>query len=131
MKKKRQAKNERVQQFLDDIEDVDEDKAEILQKLRTIVFKRFPKVKEEIKYGGIVFLLGEYFGGGLFVRKDHISFEFVHGAEMDDPREILEGAGKFRRHLKFRSLADIKDKDADFFVKQLVSLADVKNIDAG
>ncbi|HAJ95428.1 MAG TPA: hypothetical protein DCP02_04250 [Actinobacteria bacterium] len=56
--------------------------------------------------------------GGLFVRKKHISLEFSSGADMNDSYTILEGTGKFRRHLKIRSLADIENKTVDFFVKQ-------------
>lgn len=47
-----------------------------------------------------------------------VSFEFGSGAYMNDPHKILEGTGKFRRHLKIRSLTDIEDKKVDFFVKQ-------------
>ena len=65
----------------------------------------------------LYFLLRSAFGG-LFVRENHVSFEFVSGVYMNDQHNILEGTGKFRRHLKIRSLADIEDKKVDFFVKQ-------------
>ncbi len=69
-------------------------------------------------YGGIMFSLdGDL--GGLFVRKNHISFEFTEGFLMNDPKGMLEGKGKYRRHLKIRTLADIANKDVEFFVKQL------------
>ncbi len=61
------------------------------------------------------------------MRKGHISFEFVDGVEMEDPEGVLEGAGKYRRHLKFSCLGDVKAKDAGYFVRQLVSLAEMKN----
>ena len=113
----KKSKNEQVQKFLEDIMMFDTDKFEILQKLRKVVFLNYPKTNERIMYGGIMFSLDDDFGG-LFVRKNHISFEFGSGASMNDPHKILEGTGKFRRHLKIRSLADIKDKKVDFFVKQ-------------
>ncbi len=68
-------------------------------------------------YGGIMFSIEDDFGG-VFVRKNHISFEFSSGVQMDDPDNILEGTGQFRRHLKIQSLDDIKDKKVEFFVKQ-------------
>ncbi len=95
----------------------DSEKFEILQNLRKIVFSNYPKTNERMIYGGIMFSLEDDFGG-LFVRKNHVSFEFSSGANMNDPHNILEGTGKFRRHLKVRSLADIEDKKVDFFVKQ-------------
>ncbi len=112
------SKNEQVQKFLNDIEDFNIDKLEILNKLREVIINLFPNLNEEIKYGGIVFIVDEIFFSGLFIRKNHISLEFVHGAEMNDPDNFLEGNGKFRRHLKIKNLADIKDKNVDFFVKQ-------------
>lgn len=58
--------------------------------------------------------------GGLFVSKNHVSFEFGDGSKMKDPDNFLEGTGKFRRHLKLKSSNDVKDKDVSFFVAQVV-----------
>ena len=110
-------KNEPVQKFLEEIMMSDFEKFEILQELRKIVFSNYPETNERIMYGGIMFSLEDDFGG-LFVRKKHISLEFGSGADMNDPYKILEGTGKFRRHLKIRSLDDIENKTVDFFVKQ-------------
>ncbi len=115
----KKSKNAQVQNFLNKIMMFDDEKFNILQKLREIVFSNYPKTNERMMYGGIMFSIEDDFGG-LFVRKNHISFEFGSGAFMNDPHKILEGTGKFRRHLKIRSLADIKDKEVEFFVKQAV-----------
>ncbi len=115
----KKSKNKEVQKFLGDIESIDVEKFRILQELRDIVLTQYPEVNERMMYGGIMFSLEDDFGG-LFVRKQHISFEFSSGAFMNDPYKILEGTGKFRRHLKIGSLADIEDKKVDFFVKQAV-----------
>jgi len=117
MSKYKKSKNSEVQNFLSDIEIVDKEKLLILQELRKSVFNFFPDVTEEIKYGGIVFINDDLFSG-IFIRKNHVSFEFVNGIEMNDPNKLLEGNGKLRRHLKIRSLEDIKDKEVQFFVKQ-------------
>ena len=114
-----ESNNEGVQIFLEEFMMVDSEKFEILQNLRKIVFANYPKVNERIMYGGVMFSLEDDFGG-LFVRKNHISFEFTSGAYMNDPHKFLEGTGKHRRHLKIRSLADIEDKNVEFFVKQSV-----------
>ena len=113
----RNSNNVDVQVFLEEIMMVDSEKFEILQNLRKIVFSNFPEANERIMYGGIMFSIEDDFGG-LFVRKNHISFEFSYGANMNDPHKILEGTGKLRRHLKIRSLADIEDKKVEFFVRQ-------------
>ena len=110
------SKNDKVQNFLEDISMMDQEKFEILQKLRNIVFSNSPETNERIMYGGIMFSIKDDFGG-LFIRKNHISFEFSLGVNMDDPENILEGSGKLRRHLKIRSINNIKDKKVVFFVK--------------
>ncbi len=119
MNKDNRSQNERVQEFLEDIMMFDDEKSDILQKLRAIVFRHHKKTGERMMYGGIMFSLEDDFGG-IFVRKNHVSFEFGNGFEMNDPNGFLEGTGQFRRHLKIRSLSDIKDKEVDFFVKQAV-----------
>ena len=113
----KKSNNEQVQKFLEEIMMFEDEKFDILQELREIVFKNHKETGERMMYGGIMFSLEDDFGG-LFVRKNHISFEFINGFLMNDQKKLLEGTGKSRRHLKIRSLADIKDKDVDFFVKQ-------------
>jgi hypothetical protein len=111
--------DKKVQEFLDDIQMIDSEKYEIMQKLRNIVFKVYPKTKERMMYGGIMFSLDDDFGG-IFLRKNHISFEFGNGVNMDGPDNVLEGKGQYRRHLKIRSVVDIKNKKVEFYVKQAV-----------
>ena len=96
------SENEQVQRHLEEIMMFNDEQFNILQKLREIVFKAYPKTNERIMYGGIMFSLNDDFGG-VFVRKNHVSFEFGNGFAMADPDKLLEGSGKFRRHLKIRS----------------------------
>ena len=113
----KKSKDLRAQQFIDSIPVLDSTKYEILNTLRKIVFNNFPDVKERMMYGGILFSDTHDFGG-VFVYAKHISFEFSNGYLFDDPEKILEGKGKYRRHLKFRSLDDIETKKATYFIKQ-------------
>jgi hypothetical protein len=110
--------NKQVQTFLKEVEMMDCEKYEILQKLRDLVFTQYPQTTERMMYGGITFSLENNFGG-LFVYKHHVSFEFSNGFMMSDPDTLLEGSGKFRRHLKIKTLSDIDDKKIDFFVQQI------------
>ena len=111
------SKNEQVEKYLEEIMLINAEQFNVLRKLREIVFNVNPKTNERIMYGGIMFSLNDDFGG-VFVRKNHISFEFGNGFTMNDPDNFLEGKGKFRRHLKIRSLSDIDDRKVEFFVKQ-------------
>ena len=38
----------------------------------------------------------------------HINLSFMYGAELDDPDGLLEGTGKLLRHIKIRSVDDLK-----------------------
>lgn len=107
-----------TQNFIDNIKVLDNTKYQILKKLREIIFDNYPEVKERIMYGGIMFSFKEDFAG-LFVYKNHISFEFSYGYKFNDSENLLEGKGKYRRHLKLKSLDDIQIKKAVFFVKQI------------
>lgn len=113
------SKDEKVQQFLEDISSVNGDQFDILQKLREVVFNAYPNTTERMMYGGIMFSVLDDFGG-IFARKNHISFEFSNGSIMIDSDQLLEGTGKFRRHLKIREMIDIKEKKIEFYVDQAI-----------
>ena len=86
----KKSNDNKVNELLDDIEMIDPEKYELLIELREIVFRHHPETEERVMYGGIMFSFEEDFGG-LFVRKKHISFEFVFGVHMKDPDGVLEG----------------------------------------
>ena len=85
------SRNSAVQTFLDQTAHAEPEKFAILQALRQIVFDIYPAVEERIMYGGIMFSVEEKDFGGLFLRKNHISFEFGNGHSMKDPENHLEG----------------------------------------
>ena len=60
--------------------------------------------------------------GYVNVFKAHVNVGFFHGAELEDPTELLEGSGKRMRHVKVRPGVEV-DSDA------LGKLIDVAYID--
>lgn len=40
----------------------------------------------------------------------HVNVGFFRGAELDDPSGLLEGTGKFMRHVKLRPGGDVSDE---------------------
>ena len=42
------------------------------------------------------------------VGKEHVTFGFVRGAILHDPEKLLQGTGKYLRHVKLRSVADVR-----------------------
>ncbi len=112
-----ESKNRDIANFLENAKSNDYEKFEVLQKLRELVFEAFPNVQETFKYGGIMLSLNEEFGG-LFLYKNHISFEFSYGYKLNSELK-LEGGGKYRRHLKFRALLDIQVTALKDLLKQI------------
>ena len=92
----------------------------IMGKLRSFVKKRAPKLEEQIKWGGICWV-----GRGIVCYAhpldDRIDFGFFKGAQLKDPKKILEGSGKFLRHVKVRKLADIRDKELTGMLEQALA----------
>lgn len=99
-----------VQGLLEDIRLLSEEHHALVEAARALVRSTLGPGEEEIKYGGLLFSVAGLQFGGVFVYKQHVSFEFSHGAAIADPYGHLEGAGKGRRHLKLRNRRDLQDK---------------------
>lgn len=50
----------------------------------------------------------------------HVTFGFNYGAELADPKGLLEGSGKLFRHVKLASLEDVKQAALRALVKAAV-----------
>ena len=116
----KKSENEEVQKFLNEINLIDAEKFDTLIEIREIIFNHFRKTDERIMYEGIVFFLNDEIFSGLFLNKKHITLEFSRGILMEDPNRILEGKGKYRRHLKIFKKVDVLNKGVSTFVKQAV-----------
>ncbi len=94
--------------------------------VRNIVANVAPDANEKTMYGGIVFeleyLVPKRLFCGAFVRKEYVTIEFDYGAILKDPKGVLEGAGKYRRHIKIREMSDVKTKNLEGFIKQSFEL---------
>jgi hypothetical protein len=100
-----------VQSLLDDIRLLGPAQIELVEAVRASVKAAIPGVGEAVKYGGILFHADpDRFFCGVFAYKAHVSVEFSQGSKIDDPWGHLEGGGRYRRHLKLTSVADIEDK---------------------
>jgi len=99
---------------------------EIVGSVREIVANVAPEAVEKVMYGGVVFELEDLTPKrlfcGAFVRKEYVTVEFDRGVELEDPKGFLEGAGRFRRHLKLYQLEDVQRKNLEWFIKQSLEL---------
>jgi hypothetical protein len=80
---------------------------EICQRLRKIILKTFPKIKEEMRWGVPVYDGGRYYIGSL---RDHVNLGFAIKGLTKKELELFEGAGKLMRHVKIFTVKDIDEK---------------------
>jgi hypothetical protein len=67
-------------------------------------------VRELLHDGHPTACLGDAAFGYVNAFKDHVNVGFFRGAELADPVGLLEGAGKFMRHVKLRPESDLNAK---------------------
>ena len=79
----------------------------ICKKLRKIILKALPGVKEEMKWGVPCYGNGKYYFVGL---KDHVNIGFCIKGLTKKELGLLEGSGKTMRHIKIASLKDIEER---------------------
>jgi len=108
-------KTDRIEDWLLDVQAADEERHDLLVRLRRLVLQVSPKVQQEFKYGGILFSAASPFCG-IFSYERHVSLEFGRGAELPDKHQVLEGEGKLRRHIKIVTGNDLFRKNVGEYV---------------
>jgi hypothetical protein len=96
----------------------------IEKSIKTFIKELFPKIEEEPKYGGILYNAEgyEYFCG-VFSYKKHVTIEFSFGYQLKDPKNLLQGSGKYRRNLKFKNEDEISFTELKKFLKEAQKLS--------
>jgi hypothetical protein len=51
----------------------------------------------------------------------HVNLGFYHGTSLPDPAGILEGTGKELRHLKLRSVSEVKSPSVVALIREAIS----------
>jgi len=78
---------------------------EIVQRLRDMILKTLPGIKEELKMG-VPWYEGKFYVVAL---KDHVNLGFSVMSLSEKETTLFEGKGKMMRHLKFYSLEDVDE----------------------
>jgi hypothetical protein len=94
--------------------------AAVAAAVRELIREAAPEAGESIKWAQPVY---EDNGPFAYFRASskHVTFGFWRGAELDDPRGLLEGGGEQMRHVKLAS-AGIDGEALAAFVRQAVEL---------
>ena len=81
----------------------------LIRALRKFVKRAAPKLEESVKWGNGCWVKGKDPVAYVYSAPEYVQFGFFHGASLDDPRGLLEGAGEYVRHIKVRKTADIDE----------------------
>ena len=93
----------------------------VVRALRAFVRKQAPHLREEMKWGGIAFM-DSWIVCYAHALGTHVDFGFFKGVQLKDPTKILQGEGKYLRHIKVRTPDDIPEKELARLLKQAVAL---------
>jgi hypothetical protein len=104
------------EKFLKELKAFDKEKYAIVTTLRDLVLTN-KSTSEEIKYGGLLYSLEKPYTG-IFVYKNHVTLEFSEGAKLNDPDKLLNGSGRHRRNLQFKTVNEINKSVVRDFLKQ-------------
>lgn len=87
------------------IERYEGERKRVMKKLRKLILKTFPKIKEEMFYG-VPWYDGKFY---LAVMKDGVNMGFSIKGLPKKKADELEGKGEYMRHLKFKTVKDVDD----------------------
>ena len=103
--------------FEEAIRSFSEEIKEIARQTRKLIYKVLPQVVE------VVWITQKNTGFGTGPKKktehfcwimpatNHVNLGFNYGAELPDPKNLLEGTGKLFRHCKLKSVADLSNPE--------------------
>ncbi len=96
----------------------------IIRALRTLVKRVAPELQESVKWGNGCWVLGKVPVAYVYSAADHVQFGFFRGSALNDPRGLLNGEGKFVRHIKIRKRSDIDERAFGTLLRQAARATD-------
>ena len=83
----------------------------VANELEAFIQEYVPESSRLSKYGGKLFTLkpnekeGQFCG--VFLYSQHAQISFSKGSQLNDPKKLLKGSGKNRRHINFKKIDEI------------------------
>lgn len=83
----------------------------LANELEAFIRESIPESSSLSKYGGTLFTVkpnekeGQFCG--IFLFSNHVQVSFSKGKKLDDPKELLKGSGKNRRHINFKLIDEV------------------------
>jgi hypothetical protein len=90
----------------------------IIDALQRLIESVAPQLGTMVKWGQGCFADGDAPKIYLHTEKDYVQLGFYMGARFEDPDRLLEGSGKYVRHVKVRSVAEIRPEAFTALIEQ-------------
>lgn len=88
--------------------------ADLARRLHDLIRSAVPGCSYLAKYGGALYTMKpkeiDCHFCAVFVRDDHVQLEFGLGAKLRDPKNVMVGKHKLRRHINFYSPDEVNDE---------------------
>jgi hypothetical protein len=90
----------------------------VIRALRKFVKRVAPQLQESVKWGNGCWVQGKAPIAYVYSAPDHVQFGFFGGSALRDPSGLLNGDGKFVRHIKVRNRSDIDERTFGTLLRQ-------------
>lgn len=94
----------------------------IIRELRAFVKRTAPKLVESVKWGNGCWLKGRVPVAYVYAERVFVQFGFMLGSRLEDPRGLLEGSGKYVRHVKLLDAAEIYERALAALLRQAIAI---------
>jgi len=90
----------------------------IIRALRKFVKRVAPQLQEAVKWGNGCWVKEKAPVSYVYSASDYVQFGFFRGAALKDPKGLLQGKGKFVRHIKLVKRTDIDEDTFEALLRQ-------------
>jgi hypothetical protein len=90
----------------------------IIRGLRRLVKRVEPELSEAVKWGNGCWVGSNGPVAYVYSAPDYVQFGFFKGSSLNDPRGLLEGKGKYVRHIKVRQPSGIDKRSFAALLRQ-------------
>lgn len=95
---------------------------DVSQGILKLIRSALPQVEERLNPWRMYSFVGRGHFCYLAVSSRHVSLGFLQGTSLQDPGGLLEGTGKYFRHVKFRAVEDLERPGLRELIAQAVDL---------
>src|SRR5919109_2504556 len=94
----------------------------IIRALRRFVKRVEPGLSEAVKWGNGCWIGPDGPVAYVYSASGYVQFGFYRGSSLNDPKQLLEGTGKYVRHTKVRAPSGIDERAFAALVRQAAGL---------